>query len=167
MKIRFKKLHPKAILPQHAKFGDAGIDLTAVSIELVKDVEHAEYIKYKTGIAIEIPEGYVGLISARSSNCKKGLVLANSVGVIDSGYRGEIEFRYKINGLYDRSYLNESGEAIIRVANFPTPFKVPIYRVGDKVGQLLIVPYVFIESEFVEELSSTERGFDGFGSTGS
>lgn len=139
MKIRVKKLHPEAVIPVYAKQGDAGLDLTAVSEEWNED---NSMVTYGTGLAIEIPEGYVGLLFPRSSVCKTSLNLSNSVGVIDSGYRGEVMFKYR--------YLEEG----------------MVYDVKDRVGQLLILPYPSIELEEAEELSSTERGEGGYGSTG-
>ena len=79
LKVHVKKLHPDAVIPQYAKDGDAGMDLVAVSSQYTQD-----YISYKTGLAFEIPQGYVGLLFPRSSNSKKNLLLTNSVGVIDS-----------------------------------------------------------------------------------
>jgi dUTP pyrophosphatase len=143
MKVRIKKLHEAAIVPKYSKPGDAGLDLTAVSVSFEKN-----YVSYKTGLAVEIPEGFVGLLFPRSSNSKMDLILTNSVGVIDSGYRGEIEFRYKL------------------VGNGSTPSIVGTYDTGDRIGQLIILPYPQIELEEVSELSSTERGDGGFGSSG-
>ena len=80
MKVKIKKIHPDAVIPKYAKAGDAGLDLTAVSME----IDEYGNICYGTGLAFEIPEGYVGLVFPRSSNCKKGLMLTNCVGVIDS-----------------------------------------------------------------------------------
>lgn len=136
MKIKIKKLVPEAVIPEYATPGAAGMDLTAVTIEEVDDV-----VTYGTGLAMEIPEGYVGLIFPRSSNYKYDCVLANSVGVIDSDYRGEIKFKF---------------------------FKIGenVYKVGDRVGQIVIVPYPTIEFEQVENLSETSRGSGGFGHTG-
>jgi dUTP pyrophosphatase len=139
MKIKIKKLHPDAVIGGYAKPGDAGIDIVAVSEQWNED---NSMVTYGTGLAIEIPEGYVGLLFPRSSVSKTTLNLANSVGVIDSGYRGEIMFKFR--------YLEEGD----------------VYDVGDRVGQLLILPYPQVEFEEVEELSSTERGEGGFGSTG-
>lgn len=141
MQIRVKKLHEDAVIPVYSKPGDAGLDLTAISMQ--KD--NYDNITYGTGLAIEIPEGYVGLIFPRSSNSKTDLYLTNHVGVIDSGYRGEIMFKYRpVNGL-----LNAK-----------------IYHIGDRIGQLIIMPYPQIELVETAELSDTERGDGGFGSTG-
>lgn len=157
MQVKIKKLDPKAIIPKYAKQGDAAMDLVAISfneeratiVECDPDGNKENplenifrYFEYGTGLAIEIPEGYVGLIFPRSSVSNIGLSLANSVGVIDSGYRGEIKLRF-----YDPVYS--------------TP-----YKIGDKVGQIMIIPYPQIEFEDSEELSSTSRNTGGFGSTG-
>ena len=89
MKIKIKKLHNDAVIPQYAKPGDAGMDLTAVDVSA-----DLGYLTYKTGIAIQIPEGHVGLLFPRSSIYKTGQTLSNCVGVIDSGYRGEIMMKF-------------------------------------------------------------------------
>jgi dUTP pyrophosphatase len=139
MKVKFKKLNPKAIMPSYAKQGDAGLDMTAIQV-----LKHEMYYEYRTGIAIEVPEGHVGLMFPRSSISKTKQILSNHVGVIDSGYRGEILFRFK-------KLAWDNGE---------------VYQEGDKVGQLVIIPIPAIELVEVDELSSTERGEGGFGSTG-
>lgn len=138
LKIKFKKLNPNAVMPKQGTTGAAGFDLTAVSIEVKENT-----LKYDTGIAVEIPPGYVGIVSPRSSVCKTGLSLANSVGVIDSDYRGSISL----------------------VFYKPAVCIVP-YLPGDRIGQLLIVPIPEVEFVEVEELSETERGAGGYGSTG-
>ncbi len=141
MKVKFKKINPTAVLPSYSKVGDAGLDLTAITKQLTNNPQYG-YLEYGTGLAVEIPEGYVGLLFPRSSISSTGLILSNSVGVIDSGYRGEIKLRFKhIPGTAD-------------------------YNVGDRVGQLIIVPYPTIEPEDVTELTESERGEDGFGSSG-
>lgn len=141
MQVRVKRLHRDAKIPAYSKPGDAGLDLTAISMSRDKH----DNITYGTGLAIEIPQGYVGLIYPRSSNSKTDLYLTNHVGVIDSGYRGEIMFKYRpINGI-----LNAK-----------------IYHVGDRVGQLIIMPYPQIELVESDELTDSARGDAGFGSTG-
>ena len=147
MKKRIKKLEEGAIVPSYSKPGDAGLDLTAINIS--KD--NVGNITYHTGLAIEIPEGYVGLLFPRSSVSKKQQFLTNSVGVIDSGYRGEIMAKFKpVMGSYETILdLFESNE----------------YEVNDRVVQLIIMPYPEIEFEEVEDLSNSERGYGGFGST--
>src|SRR5690606_10497369 len=91
MKVKIKRLHPQAVIPSYAKPGDAGMDLTATS----KSYDENGNVVYGTGLAFEIPEGYVGLLFPRSSNSKTDLILSNSVGVLDSGYRGEVMFKFK------------------------------------------------------------------------
>ena len=106
---------------------------------------------------MEIPLGYVGLIFPRSSIRGRGLQLSNSVGVVDSGYRGEIQFTFnKVfggEGIYDETKLTESVSH-----NF--------YNVGERIGQILILPYPHIEFEEVDTLGDSERGDGGFGHTG-
>lgn len=144
MKVKFKKLVPYATIPKYAKPGDAGMDLTASSYDY--EYTHKNHV-YGTGIAVEIPEGYVGLIFPRSSNRKTQHFMANHVGVIDSGYRGEITVTFK------------NKDNVLHLDTKP-------YNVGDRIAQMIIIPYPFIELEEVEELSTTERGANGHGSTG-
>lgn len=139
MIVRFKKLSERAVTPQYAKPGDAGMDMVATSL-----VKSEVFYEYGTDIAVEIPEGYVGLLFPRSSISKTKQILANHVGVVDSGYRGEVKFRFK-------KLAWDNGE---------------VYNVGDKIGQLIIIPYPTIELEEVSELSETVRNSDGFGSSG-
>lgn len=140
MKIKIKKLQENAVIPKYAKNGDAGLDLTAIDI-----IENTTFqVTYDLGISVEIPEGFVGLVFPRSSIRNKELILSNSVGVIDSGYRGNIQATFiKTNGLDSNKYY-----------------------VNERVAQLLIIPYPQIEFEEVEELSETERGAGGYGSSG-
>jgi dUTP pyrophosphatase len=153
MKVKIKKLKPNAVIPSYAKIGDAGMDLVAT--EILKDTP--EQITYGVGIALEIPEGFVGLVFPRSSIRKTGLQLSNSVGVIDSGYRGELQATFnKVFGgdrFYDETKLTE-----ITSNDF--------YKVGDRIAQIMIIPHPEIEFEEADELSDTERGEGGFGSTG-
>jgi len=138
MKVKIKKLHPDAVIPKYAKPGDAGMDLVAVSV-----ASNKFQVSYGTGLAFEIPTGYAGFIFPRSSIRNKNLSLSNCVGVIDSGYRGYVDLTFN-----------------------RTPGDVEIYKVGDRIGQIIIMPYPEIELEEVEELSTTERGSGGFGHTG-
>lgn len=141
MIVKFKKLHPDAVIPTRGTDSSAGLDITAIYV-----IQTPEYIEYKTGLAFEIPEGHVGLIFPRSSISKKSLSLANAVGVIDSDYRGEISFRFKVTS------------ANATDAN--------LYQIGDRIGQLVIMPYPKVELQEVQKLNTTERGSGGFGSTG-
>lgn len=136
VKVKIKKLTPEAVIPSYAKLGDGGMDMTCVKINTTE-----QYVEYETGISMEIPEGYVGLLFPRSSNSKMGLLLCNSVGIVDSGYRGPINFRFKQVG---------NGNS---------------YQVGERVGQIMIMPYPQISFEEIDDLSVTERGEGGFGST--
>lgn len=159
MKVKIKKLHKDAVIPKYAKPGDAGLDLTATSIS------YDEYgnICYGTGLAFEIPEGYVGLIFPRSSICKEQLLLSNAVGVIDSGYRGEVSFKFKPSmALDENQYVKTDKDRLWSVAIRQNS----IYRVGDRIGQMIIMPYPQIEFEEVDELSETERGAGSYGSSG-
>ena len=137
MKVRIKKLNENAVIPTYAKGGDGGMDLVITDIK----GENKYDITYGFGISMEIPEGFMGLVFPRSSIRKTDLILSNSVGVIDSGYRGEIQVTFKKTG------LNK-------------------YEIGDRGVQIIIMPHPPIEFEEVEELTNTERGEGGFGSTG-
>lgn len=148
MIVKIKKLSELAVIPAYGKPGDAGMDLTCTSIELDAN---GNYV-YRTGLAIEIPKGFVGLLFPRSSNANKSLMLTNSVGVIDSGYRGEIMFKYKPNYQFFLTEVDKRHDKI--------------YNVGDRVGQLIIMPYPEVVWNVVDELLESERGDGGFGSTG-
>ena len=137
MKVNIKKLHPDAVIPKYARPGDAGMYLTAIDF-----VADGSTLTYKTGLAIEIPFWHVGLLFPRSSVYKTGQTLTNCVGVIDSGYRGEIMLKYTLS-----PYAKE-------------------YEIGDRVGQLVIMPYPKIDFIEVDELIPSDRGQGGYGSTG-
>jgi len=139
LKVNIKKLHQNAVIPSYSKDGDAGMDL--VSTEIIS--ETTEQVTYGTGIALEIPKGYVGLVFPRSSIRKYELELTNSVGVIDSGYRGEIQATF--------NKVHHGLES---------------YKVGDRIAQIMIIPYPKVVFSEVNDLSSTDRGEGGFGSTG-
>lgn len=168
MLVKVKKLVPEAIIPSYAKPGDAGMDLVATSV----DFSNQYYVEYDTGLAMEIPEGYVGLVFPRSSNSKKDLQLCNAVGVIDSNYRGPIKLRYRriINPSVGRNYIveNRSYNDDRTKCSVTHYIKADFncYEVGDRVGQIIIIPIPTIEFNEVDTLSDTERGADGFGSTG-
>ena len=140
MRVRFKKCADNAKTPKYASEDDACLDLFASSLQ----IDDFGNLTYDTGIAFEIPKDYVGLVFPRSSVFKKTLILKNSVGVIDSGYRGTIQVKF--------SSLRESNV---------------IYDVGDRVAQIMIIPRPSVELEEVDELSDSTRGTGGFGSTGS
>jgi dUTP pyrophosphatase len=141
--VKLKKLSPDATIPTYAKDGDAGMDMVATKIIN----ENLGSITYGTDIVIEIPKGFVGLIFPRSSIRKTNLQLSNSVGVVDSGYRGEIQATFnKIQGIDN--------------------VERDTYKVGDKICQLMIIPHPHVDFVEVNELTNTERGEGGFGSTG-
>ncbi|MBE6701521.1 MAG: dUTP diphosphatase [Ruminococcaceae bacterium] len=143
MKINFKKLFPNAICPTYGTEFSAGADLYALLDEEVT-LKSGETFLVHTGIAMEIPEGYVGLVFARSGLAtKKGLAPANKVGVIDADYRGEI---------------------MVPLFNHSTEDRV--LSSGERIAQMAIVPFLKAEYTEVEELSDTVRGLGGFGSTG-
>lgn len=145
MVVKIKKIHDKAITPTRGTISSAGYDLYAVIDEGSLEIPAWRSKKIGTGICAEIPEGYFGAIFARSGLASKhGLRPANCVGVIDSDYRGEI-------GVVLR---NDSSE--YRTINS-----------GDRIAQLIILPYLSVDFEDVEELNDTSRGAGGFGSTGS
>lgn len=140
LELKVKRLVEHAMLPTQATEHSAGLDLYA--IDYYHDHEYG-FHEYGTGIAVEIPEGHVGLIFPRSSISKTGYALANCVGVIDSDYRGEIKFRFR--------EVEEN---------------LPKYEAGDRVGQLIVMPYPQVSLVEAKELSSTDRGTGGFGSSG-
>lgn len=147
MDVKIKKLNEDAVIPTYAHDTDAGLDLVVTSYEYKDDI-HCHV--YGTGLAVEIPEGYVGLLFPRSSNRKTESYLTNHVGVVDSGYRGEIMLSFKT-----RDY--KEGE--IQQLHKP-------YEVGDKVAQLIIMPYPKIKFVEVDKLSDSDRGENGHGSSG-
>lgn len=162
MKVKIKRLSDRAVIPTYARKGDAGLDLTATS----KWYDENGNTCYGTDLAFEIPKGYVGLLFPRSSNSKKELLLSNSVGVLDSGYRGEVTFKFKPT-LRTFSIWSLIKLAFIKSPNIDlTIFKNKHYQIDDRIGQLIIMPYPTIEFQEVSELSETERGSGGYGSTG-
>ena len=143
VEIKIKKLSEKAVIPSYAHQHDGGMDITATSMKenfSAIDQKHG-YIEYGTDLAIEIPPGYMGLIFPRSSISNTSMSLANSIGLIDSAYRGEIKIRMRY-GAFN-------------------------YKTGDRIAQLVIMPRPCISLVEVDELDDTERGSGGFGSSGS
>lgn len=140
MKIRIKKLLPDAKMPERQHKTDAGFDLTAISIERIGLFKY----RYGTGLAMEIPTGYEGEIRPRSSIFKTGMILSNSPGTIDAGYRGEIMAVF-----------------------YALPFLSKPYKTGERIAQILIKPVPMVEfTETTGELSKSSRGQNGYGSTG-
>ncbi|HEX6262838.1 MAG TPA: dUTP diphosphatase [Actinomycetota bacterium] len=143
MRLEFQRLDPDVPLPSAAHEGDAGLDLRAWA-DLV--VEPGRRALVPTGLAVAIPEGHAGLVLPRSGLASRsGLTLANAPGLIDAGYRGEIK---------------------IAVVNLDPDEPVKISR-GDRIAQLVVVPFSSVEPVAVDELPRTSRGVGGFGSTGS
>lgn len=143
MVLKIKRLNEEAVLPIRAHNSDAGIDLTCTTITQELNEAGQLILVYHTGLAVEIPEGYVGLLFQRSSISKKSIVMTNCVGVIDAGYRGEIMGKFR-----------------------STTDVVPaLYKPGERFAQLVIVPYLDVQIEEVTELNQTERGDGGFGSS--
>ena len=136
-------MESKATLPTKAHPTDAGYDLTATRITQEVDEAGKLILVYHTDLAVEIPEGYVGLLFMRSSVAKKSITLTNAVGCVDCGYTGEIMLKFKV-----------TTDALPR-----------IYEPGERCAQLVIVPIFDATPEFVEELSETDRGEGGLGST--
>ena len=150
MQIKIKKLYEDSILPTKAHTTDAGYDLYAHS----KSYDDDGNVVYGSGVAMEIPQGYVGLVFPRSSNAKKDLILSNSVGVIDSGYRGEVLFKFKPSCVIEKQDLAYLPESIAK------------YEIGERIGQIIIMPYPEVEFVEVDELSDSDRGDGGYGSSG-
>lgn len=172
MKVNIKKLHPDAVVPSYAQSTDCGLDLTAVS----KTFDEYGNVVYGFGLAFEIPEGYAGFIFPRSSNYKSGLLLTNCVGIVDSGYRGEVTAKFASRTKLSRPTMfweklkllfgsNPEGRNMAVTTNEVWNNGIN-YNIGDRVAQMVILPYPKVEFVEVDELSDTERGTGGYGSTG-
>lgn len=143
MELKFKKLTEKAVMPTRAYKGDAGLDLTCTEITTCVNEARQLMLVYHTGLAVEIPEGYVGLLFPRSSVWKKSIDFTNCVGVIDAGYRGELT-------------------VVVR----PTTDTIPaVYQAGEHFAQLVVVPIMMTDPVEAEELTPSERGENGYGSS--
>lgn len=139
--LKFKKLKDTAVLPSRGKPDDIGLDVTLISREW--DPVTGCFV-YGTGLAVELPPGHAGFLLPRSSAYKKRMTLSNCVGLVDPNYRGEIK-------------------AMLRPLNADL---LDIYQVGERALQLVVIPVPRFEPEWAEELSSTDRGDQGFGSSG-
>jgi len=140
--VNFKKLSKEAKTPERAHTSDAGFDLFCTGFEYPPSVDSMLFIEAKTDIAVEIPNGYVGLVFPRSSISKTRHMLRNSVGVIDSGYRGEIKLRFSIDDSDTK------------------------YKIGEKIGQIIFMQLPEITLTEATELKTSDRNSEGFGSTG-
>ena len=140
--VKFTKMTSEAVTPSHGRFGDAGYDLSSLEDVILEPVERK---LIKTGISIELPLGFAALVIPRSGNAiNKGLSLVNTPGLIDSNYRGELK-------------------AIAINLDPKTPIEI---RKGDRIAQLIIIKAEEVDFTEVDELSETERGSGGFGSSG-
>jgi dUTP pyrophosphatase len=165
MKVKIKKVRESAFLPTKAHDTDAGYDLYADT----KCHDDDGNVVYGTGVAVEIPKGYVGLVFPRSSIAKQDILLSNSVGVIDSGYRGEIMAKFKpthiaanpIKLWWQAHVLNKKTLDLVQSSIHRNE-----YEIGDRIAQLIIMPYPEVEFEEVNELSNSDRGVGGYGSSG-
>lgn len=190
VKVKIKKLDPKAVIPTYAHDGDVGMDLTAISVEY--DEEKDMYI-YHTGLAMETDKHYGILLFPRSSNRKTDAYLCNHVGIVDSAiYRGEIMLCFKnrdsirakattdmllkyLNENFDKAEYAKPEKSVQEIVNsayhefmWTTHHSMSFapYKVGDRIAQMVVIPYPNVNTEIIEELSETERGEGGFGSTG-
>ena len=137
--VKIRKVDENAVIPFRAHPTDAGMDVTAISMEMTED-----YVEYDTGLQFQLPEGYAMLIFPRSSNSKKDLLLCNSVGILDANYTGNLKLRFKLT--------NEG-------------YTKKIYNPGDRVGQIMIIPYPDVNFIETNDFNETDRGDGGFGST--
>jgi len=138
MNVNIKLKHPEAKVPKKAHTTDCGFDLTAVSI-----THTDQYVEYDTGLVVEIAKNHAGLVFPRSSISKYDLSLCNSIGLIDCGYLNTIKLRFSTKKESDNK----------------------IYVVGDRIGQLVIIPYPEVQFSIVDSFAATERNTGGFGST--
>ena len=150
MEIKVKKLYENSLIPSKAHESDAGFDLYVANRGFDDGC-----VVYGSGVAMEIPDGYVGLVFPRSSVAKKDVILTNCVGVIDSGFRGEITGKFKPISFFDEEFNHVKGS-----------FPVFDYEIGDRFAQIIIMPYPQITFTEVSELTDSERGTGGYGSSG-
>ena len=143
MELKFKKLNEKAVLPSRSHVTDAGLDLTTYGFTQEVDASGKLILVYHTGLAVEIPEGHMGLLFMRSSVASKSVMMTNCVGIVDSGYRGELIGKFKLT-----------------TDSIPT-----VYQEGERVMQLVVMPYPQFEPVFVDELEEGDRGDKGYGSS--
>ena len=175
MKVNIKRLHEGAVIPKYAMPFDAGMDITAISKQFDRE---SGCIIYGTGIAVEIPEGHVGLLFPRSSIYKRYMEMTNCVGVIDAGYRGEVKviMRNSIRIVRPKRFWDRIRAIFCRMM-FKCPNDVTNsvimdnigkedYSVGERIAQLIIMPFPKVEFNEVDSLSESERGEGGHGSTG-
>lgn len=183
LEVKFKKLNEKAIIPSYAHDGDVGMDLTAISVEY--DADNDLYI-YHTGLAFESDYHYGMFLFPRSSNRKTDAYLCNHVGIADSAiYRGEIMLCFKnrtslrqialesrtiafFNAIEDGKSVEEATKESVDAwfEAFKNPMLFAPYKEGDRVAQMVVLPYPDVKLKEVENLTETDKGSGGFGSTG-
>ena len=183
LEIKFKKLDERAVIPFYAHDGDVGMDLTAISVEY--DADNDLYI-YHTGLAFESDYHYGIFLFPRSSNRKTEAYLCNHVGIADSAiYRGEIMLCFKnrtslsqialesrtiafFNAIEDGKSVEEATKESVDAwfEAFKNPMLFAPYKEGDRVAQMVVLPYPDVKLKEVENLTETDRGSRGFGSTG-
>ena len=182
LEIFFKKMDERAVVPTYAHDGDVGMDMTAIDVEYDKE---GDFYIYHTGLAFESPKHYGILMFPRSSNRKTDAYLCNHVGVADSAiYRGEILFCFKNrtslrqialesrmisfwNAIEDGKSVEEATKKSVKAWSdaFKDPLLFAPYKVGDRIGQMVVIPYPNVKLIEKEQLSETERGDGAFGST--
>ena len=190
IEVKFKKLDPRAVIPSYAHQGDVGMDMTAIDVEYNAELDL--YI-YHTGLAFESDFHFGQLLFPRSSNRKTDAYLCNSVGIADSAiYRGEILFCFKnresIQSLANRTAMEAYVHFLSQLKHSDTTMFIEAlkvydsiykevsekakqlefapYKAGDRIGQMVIVNYPDVTLVEQDELQDSERGANGFGSTG-
>ncbi|HKL24284.1 MAG TPA: dUTP diphosphatase [Candidatus Nanoarchaeia archaeon] len=148
VKLKVRKLVPEAKLPFYKNKGDACMDVYATNKK-----ETEKYVEYTTGLAFELPENYVLLVFPRSSITNRDLIMKNSVGILDSGFRGELKLRFAKQKPEENKKNGKEN-------------KEDTYEVGERIGQIMLLPLPEAEIQEVEKLSESTRGEGGFGSTG-
>lgn len=171
LRVKIKKIGDSSVIPTYAHDTDAGMDLYCTATEYDGN---GNFVCH-TGIALEIPRGHVGLVVPRSSISNTCQWFVNSIGVIDSGYRGEITMKFSskyklicMSSIFDRIKYFIKGQCFLskRGISSNNNWDNTQYQVGDRIGQLIIMPYPKVQMVEVDELSETDRGTVGYGSTG-
>lgn len=165
--LKLKRMHPDAILPTQGHPGeDVGWDMYAINDGDIKfddfDAYKIIYIEYNTGWAIQPPDGFHVELFPRSSNSNKDLLLSNSVGVVDPGYRNNLMFRYKLIDNHDA--ISDAMGFTGNILNLHNYFS--LYKKGDRCGQMVLRQTFNFDIEEIGELEVSCRGTNGFGSTG-
>lgn len=164
--VKFQKLVPEAVVPTFGREGDVGADLVCTS----RHFDENGAAVYGTGIALQLPEGYYADLRARSSIAKYDLVLANGIGTIDPNYRGELILKFKPSAAFydhaDNPLAGTQTSTTDFVALFEDMEDAVLYNIGDKIGQIIVLPYPKVNFVEVEQVQDSNRGTAGFGSSG-